>query len=383
MMSSVLSFVGLGPSSDAGSDVPTGPVDSPVELAMLAAWRRQSQQGLINESAMRATLAEEPSQSSLMMASTESADTGGAQTFALAAVANSAPSVSPSQSVPDQVTGAIGVSLNAVDVDGNPLTYTVTGAPASGSLIATAPGQYTYTPTSAARLAAGLTSGADSDTFTVSVSDGQLSTPVTVAVAVLPAVISAPTNTAAVGANPSGVAVSDTKIYVANQASNTVSVIDRANPTATPATIGVVASPRAIALGPQGSNRAYVTGYNGVSVINTATNQVVGTVAPDRRGLLWDCGVSRWAAGVCDDDGHQSGGGDQRQHHHKHLHIGLDSGGGCHPGGDSAQHRWQPRLCGQLLRQFRVGAQHQRYRHADSGVHSRGGRQPVWHSRER
>ena len=112
----------------------------------------------------------------------------------------------------------------------------------------------------------------------MSVSDGQLATPVTVAVAVLPAVISAPTNTAAVGANPSGVAVSDTKIYVANQASNTVSVIDRVNPTATPATIGVVASPRAIALGPQGSNRAYVTGYNGVSVINTATNQVVGTV---------------------------------------------------------------------------------------------------------
>ena len=108
---------------------------------------------------MRAALAEEPSQSSLMMASIESADTGGAQTFALAAAANSAPSVSPSQSVPDQVTGAIGVSLNAVDVDGNPLTYTVTGAPASGSLTATAPGQYTYTPTSAARLAAGLTSG--------------------------------------------------------------------------------------------------------------------------------------------------------------------------------------------------------------------------------
>ena len=183
------------------------------------------------------------------------------------------------RSVSDQVTGAIGVSLNAVDVDGNPLIYTVTGAPASGSLTATAPGQYTYTPMSAARLAAGLTSGADFDTFTVSVSDGQLATPVTVAVAVLPAVISGPTNTAAVGANPSGVAVSDTKIYVVNQASNTVSVIDRANPTATPVTIGVVASPMVIALGPQGSNRAYVTGSNGVSVINTATNQVVGAVS--------------------------------------------------------------------------------------------------------
>jgi YVTN family beta-propeller protein/VCBS repeat-containing protein len=194
--------------------------------------------------------------------------------------ANTAPTVSASQSAPDQTTGAITVSVNAVDPDGNPLTYIVTGHPTSGSLTGNAAGQFTYTPTIAARMLAGTsTIYADFDSFTVSVSDGQTSTPVTINVAVLPAVLSAPTGTAAVGANPMGVAVSDTKIYVANQASNTVSVLDRTNPAATAVTIAVVASPIGIALGPTGSNRAYVAGTNGVSVINTVTNQVVGTVA--------------------------------------------------------------------------------------------------------
>ena len=75
-----------------------------------------------------------------------------------------------------------------------------------------------------------------------------------------------------------GMAVSPTKSYVANQASNTVSVIDRANPTASPVTIKVVSSPRAIALSPDGT-RAYVAGNGGVSVINTANNQVITTVS--------------------------------------------------------------------------------------------------------
>jgi YVTN family beta-propeller protein len=85
-------------------------------------------------------------------------------------------------------------------------------------------------------------------------------------------------SSAQTGFGPMGVAVSEMKTYVANRDSNTVSVIDRANPSATPVTINVVATPTAIALGPAGSNRAYVAGNNAVSVINTSTNQVIATV---------------------------------------------------------------------------------------------------------
>ena len=166
-------------------------------------------------------------------------------------------------------------------MDGNTLSYTLTGTPPARGSVTLNPttGAFTYTPTQLARFAAhDMGSVRDFDSFTVAVSDGQVSTPVTVQVAVLPALIPSIRSTAQTGANPMGMAVSPTKTYVANQQSNTVSVIDRANPKATPTTINVVASPRAIALSPDGT-RAYVAGNGGVSVINTATNQVITTVA--------------------------------------------------------------------------------------------------------
>ena len=91
--------------------------------------------------------------------------------------------------------------------------------------------------------------------------------------AVLPSAVSSPTSTT-VGTNPTGVAVSPTKTYVVNQASNTVSVIDRANPTSPPVTINVVSSPTAVAVSAD-STRVYVAGNGGVSVIDTATNKVI------------------------------------------------------------------------------------------------------------
>ena len=224
----------------------------------------------------------------LARAAAVSPESGGAMAMAAAATeqstsqilaTNTAPTASPSYGSPNQVTGAISGSVNGSDVDPNTtLTYTVTVAPAGGQVGVTgATGAFAYTPTEAARLAAGQTASADFDNFTVSVSDGQAATAVTVSPAVLPSTVSSPTSVT-VGNNPMGVAVSPTKVYVVNQGSNTVSVIDRANPNNPPVSINVVSSPTAVAVSPDYS-RVYVAGNGGVSVINTSTNTVIKTIS--------------------------------------------------------------------------------------------------------
>src|SRR5204862_6557630 len=79
-----------------------------------------------------------------------------------------------------------------------------------------------------------------------------------------------------VGTQPTGVAVSATRAYVANQGSGTVSVIDLTqNPPLVVATVPIGAAPDAVALSADGA-RVYVANYGGgtVSVIETATNSV-------------------------------------------------------------------------------------------------------------
>ncbi|MCG5430912.1 Ig-like domain-containing protein [Mycobacterium sp. MYCO198283] len=180
----------------------------------------------------------------------------------------------PTVGTPNATTGAVTGTLNVTDPDGNPLTYTVTTAPTGGTVSVTN-GNYTFTPTTAARVRAADTAAADFDSFTVGVSDGTASMTVTVNVPVLPAQLTnqAPT---AVGTNPFGVAVTGSRAYVANQASNTVSVVNTAT-NAVIATINVTGSPMGVAASADGT-RVYVSGGGGVSVINTATNAVVATV---------------------------------------------------------------------------------------------------------
>ena len=83
-----------------------------------------------------------------------------------------------------------------------------------------------------------------------------------------------------VGIKPLGVAITlDGKwVYVANQGSNSVSVINTATNNVT-ATVPVGSEPYEVALDPHGK-RVYVTNEvsNSVSVINTATNNVTATV---------------------------------------------------------------------------------------------------------
>jgi YVTN family beta-propeller protein len=89
----------------------------------------------------------------------------------------------------------------------------------------------------------------------------------------------------AVGTQPTGVAVAATRAYVANQGSNSVSVIDLTqNPPVVVATVAVGSQPDAVALSASGA-RVYAAnfGSGSVSVIDTATNVVAMTVTVGSR----------------------------------------------------------------------------------------------------
>ena len=258
---------------------PLAPVDSPLELALAAVGTRARQFGQ--------AVAEETRSQPDVESRLTSQNIHSEQTFAAVAIttsANSAPNV-PDQPVgtPDPVTGVVTGTVIATDPDNNTLGYTMAALPTRGTVTLNAQtGAYTYTPTLAARLAAGATTLPDTDVFTVGVNDGQNTTTASVSVSVLPTRWEnrAPI---AVGTNPSAVAVSsDGRTYVANTDSNTVSVINTAtgqridaNPSNIFSTdISVGSSPSALAVSADGK-RLYVanTGSGTVSVINTTNFQ--------------------------------------------------------------------------------------------------------------
>ena len=117
-----------------------------------------------------------------------------------AAPVNHAPTASaPALGTPSASTGAVTVTIAASDVDGDPLSYSVSAAPAKGTLSAISNGVLTYTPTAAARSKAALstaTAADKKDTFTITVSDGaggSVAVPVTVTVLAAAPVNHAPT----------------------------------------------------------------------------------------------------------------------------------------------------------------------------------------------
>jgi YVTN family beta-propeller protein/VCBS repeat-containing protein len=266
LSSTVLSAVGLAPSADG--DAPELPGESPLLLAGLAASRRQTQQALVGDEALTKTSAE-PSQSSLMLA---------------AAVANSAPTAVPVVGSPDQVTGAVQVSLHASDADGNSLSYAMTGVPTGGSVEVLGNGEFRYTPTATSRLAAASTSTPDFDSFTVSVSDGQGGvTPVNISVPKLPAVWANQSSSSnQTGASPYGVALVGDLAYVANQGTNTVTVVNTKTGAVVGNPIQVGTAPTGVLANADGS-KVYVTNRTSgtVSVIRTSdrsvTSVTVGT----------------------------------------------------------------------------------------------------------
>ena len=166
--------------------------------------------------------------------------------MAMAAAVNSGPSASPAPGLPETVNGTVTGSVNAADPEGDPLTYAVQSKSAGATVSVNGSGMFSYTPSHAQRLAAATTSGLDTDTFTVRVSDGQAFTDVPLTVVVRPGQLAAgaPVD---VGRDPSGVAFNrdGSRAYVTNQYDKTVSVVNTANG-AVLATITVPYAPKAV-----------------------------------------------------------------------------------------------------------------------------------------
>ena len=196
--------------------------------------------------------------------------TSSAVTLTVANGANHPPEVTPSLFSHDPLTGTVTGTVRLSDADGDPLAYTMVGTPAHGALVFnTYSGAYTYTPSHAARVAADQTTGTDTDSFSVTVSDGTNTTTQVVTVPLSPAKLTVDPAPISVGAGVSGIAFRGNYAIVANQNTGIVTVID----TTTNSVVGTV---------PAGAGATSVaTTYNGtfgyialkdenaVSVINT------------------------------------------------------------------------------------------------------------------
>lgn len=273
--------------------LPGGSTDSPLAWVLLAAARRQVGQ--------------------------PGPEVAAARTVA-AAVTNAPPSATVIWGRPDATTGTVIGQLVAGDPEGKKVAVTVVPSPVpvQGTVAYNAKtATITYTPTTAQRFAASTTAGDDSVAITLRVTDAVNTVEVPVSIPVSPSPFYesgaytaggpsavAATNTRAyvtnrdtgtvtvydtvkntlvgtyqVGGAPDGIAVKrdGTRIYVSSSTGNTVTVIDTATGVRK-ATI-TVANPTAIAINPAGSV-VYVANGSGATVtkISTSTNRTAGTV---------------------------------------------------------------------------------------------------------
>ena len=125
-----------------------------------------------------------------------------------------APATTPASFV-DHSTGQVGSSVGYTDPDYDTLTYTgPTTSTGGGSVTVYSNGSYSYTPTTAQRLAAYSTAGADVDTFNVTLDDGHGSTktiPVTVNIDPAGAAVTSTASTAGSGTVYTSVAPDGTR----------------------------------------------------------------------------------------------------------------------------------------------------------------------------
>lgn len=179
---------------------------------------------------------------------------------------------------PDPTTGAVTGQIVANDPEGARLTYAVLTRPAEGVLTFSSTGTFTYTPTAAQRVQAGLGAVPDA-VFTATVTDG--STPKVLASVAIPI---DPTpihllDPVPTGGRPDAVAATNTRAYLVNSASGTVTVINTLDGTVV-STIPVGANPVSVVVKADGK-AAYVADAAGrsLTVIDTATNTVKRQIA--------------------------------------------------------------------------------------------------------
>ncbi|MEH3139710.1 MAG: Ig-like domain-containing protein [Mycobacterium kyogaense] len=188
-------------------------------------------------------------------------------------------------------TGVVTGTVSATDPNGDRLTYTVAAQPTNGTLVFNAStGSFIYTPRLLARLNANQTPGVDTDNFTVTASDGTLTTTTSLAMPIIPAHFLVDNDSLATGPNSNSVAFSPdgTRAYITRDSytgdPGAVYVIDTATNTILGSPITVGYRPQALVVSPDGT-RLYVSGIGinanrstaAITVINTTTNSVIGS----------------------------------------------------------------------------------------------------------
>jgi YVTN family beta-propeller protein/VCBS repeat-containing protein len=196
-----------------------------------------------------------------------------------ALVANQPPTVSTVFNTPNATTGAITGQVVGTDPEAQPVTYALTAAPTTGTLVFdSATAKFTYTPTTEQRISAGLTAAVDTIAMTVTVSDGTNSVPTVVNIPISPTSLRRVVGIGSVD-DAYAVVATATRAYVTNRTAGTVTVIDTTYNTVI-GTIAVGPTPDALAIKPDGT-RLYVSSMdnNTVTVVDTATKAVVQTIA--------------------------------------------------------------------------------------------------------
>lgn len=178
---------------------------------------------------------------------------------------------------PNPTTGAITGQLVGTDDQGKKVTFAVTGKPTTGTLVYnSATASFTYTPTTAQRVLAALTTTVDTIAMTVTASDGvnKVALQIDIPIGAIPLAVR--TDVPAGGAGAA--AATNTRAYVTNRSAGTVTVIDTVTGTVV-GTFAAGAEPDGVAVKPDGT-RLYVSSStkNTVTVIDTATGVVKASI---------------------------------------------------------------------------------------------------------